>query len=310
MDELKIAVLIPCYNEEKTIGNVVASFKEHLPKSKIYVYDNNSNDNTVSEAQKAGAIVKHEKRQGKGNVVRRMFSDIDANYYILIDGDNTYDVSGAKKLLNELIENDLDMVVGSRKQISDKSYPMGHVLGNLMFNKIVSTLFGRQFDDIFSGYRAFSRKFVKTFPCSSTGFEIETELSVHALEMNLAVSEIALPYASRPEGSESKLSTFKDGFKILGAIVKFLIDLKPLMFFMFVFSGFAVISLTLFIPILMEYFNTGLVPRIPTFILVSSFALVGIICVLVGLILESVSRAKKHVNWLIYLSNKNSTDDK
>lgn len=299
-----IAVLIPCYNEEQTIAKVISKAKLELPTAKIYVYDNNSTDNTANIARDNGAIVGFENNQGKGFVVKRMFSDIDADYYVLIDGDDTYDLSKANLLLKELIDKNLDMVVGTRKPVSDKSYPVGHVVGNKAFNKIVSILFGKKFTDIFSGYRVFSKRYVKSFPCVSEGFEIETEMSVHALNLNLAISEIELEYFSRPEGSTSKLNTFKDGFKILLAIIKFVKDLKPLLFYGFICGVFAILSIVLFVPIFLEYLTTGLVPRQPTLLLVTVLMIVGIMSMFLGIVLNSVSKARKHLNWLMYLAKE------
>lgn len=300
----KVAILVPCYNEAITIGKVIDDAKRQLPGAKIYVYDNNSTDDTVKIAKEHGAIVGYENNQGKGFVVKRMFSDIDAEYYILIDGDDTYDLSKATILLTELIDKNLDMVVGTRKPVHDKSYPMGHVLGNKMFNLIVASLFGKKFTDIFSGYRVFSKRYVKSFPCISEGFEIETEMSVHALDLNLAASEIELEYFSRPDGSDSKLNTFKDGFKILFAIVKFVKDLKPLLFYGVICVFFALLSVLLFVPILTEYLATGLVPRQPTLLLVTVLMMVGIMSMFLGVVLNSVSKTRKHLNWLMYLAKE------
>ena len=227
----KIAVIIPCYNEEVAIPDVIKAFRKELPKAEIYVYDNNSKDKTIEVAKKAGAIVRSEYGQGKGNVVRRMFADIDADIYVMIDGDHTYHAPSVNKLINKLKDENLDMVVGCRKATEQESYRSGHRFGNKLFTTFVAMLFGQSFTDILSGYRVFSRRFVKSFPCMSGGFEIETELTVHSLDMKVPVAEVDTPYASRPEGSESKLSTYKDGIRILWMIFMLAKEIKPFLFF-------------------------------------------------------------------------------
>ena len=302
----QIAILIPCYNEENTIANVISDYKKILPHAKIYVFDNNSSDNTIEIAKQNGAIVKQEKKQGKGHVVRKMFSNIEADIYLLVDGDDTYDAASAIKLIQTLKNNNLDMVVGSRYAISPQSYRIGHKLGNKLFNTIVSWLFGNQFKDIFSGYRVFSKKFIKSFPCFAGGFEIEAEMSIYALEMNLAVDEVETPYKNRPLGSSSKLNTIQDGCKILLMILKLFKQIKPLIFFSVWAIFFSSCAIILFIPILFEYINTGLVPRLPTAILSTSLMIISFMCLFSGIILESVAHARRHNNWLCYLTHKNS----
>ena len=301
-----IAFLIPCFNEEATIAQVISSCKETIPEAKIYVYDNNSTDETVSLAEQAGAIVRHETIQGKGNVVRRMFADVDADIYILCDGDMTYDIASAPKMATELVKQNLDMVVGTR--VSDNSpmqtYPLGHVLGNKMLTGIVGRLFGKRFSDILSGYRVFSKRFVKSFPAISRGFEIETELTIHALELRIPVAEMDTPYFARPANSESKLNTFKDGFRILMVIIFLLKEVRPLLFFGSIFSILTFISVALSFPLLITYIDTGLVPRFPTAILASGIMLLAFLVMACGAILDSVSRGRREVKRMRYLSIK------
>lgn len=301
-----IAFLIPCFNEEATIAQVISSCKETIPEAKIYVYDNNSTDETVSLAEQAGAIVRHETIQGKGNVVRRMFADVDADIYILCDGDMTYDIASAPKMATELVKQNLDMVVGTR--VSDNSpmqtYPLGHVLGNKMLTGIVGRLFGKRFSDILSGYRVFSKRFVKSFPAISRGFEIETELTIHALELRIPVAEMDTPYFARPANSESKLNTFKDGFRILMVIIFLLKEVRPLLFFGSIFSVLTFISVALSFPLLITYIDTGLVPRFPTAILASGIMLLAFLVMACGAILDSVSRGRREVKRMRYLSIK------
>ena len=301
-----IAFLIPCFNEEATIAQVISSCKETIPEAKIYVYDNNSTDETVSLAEQAGATVRHETIQGKGNVVRRMFADVDADIYILCDGDMTYDIASAPKMATELVKQNLDMVVGTR--VSDNSpmqtYPLGHVLGNKMLTGIVGRLFGKRFSDILSGYRVFSKRFVKSFPAISRGFEIETELTIHALELRIPVAEMDTPYFARPANSESKLNTFRDGFRILMVIIFLLKEVRPLLFFGSIFSVLTFISVALSFPLLITYIDTGLVPRFPTAILASGIMLLAFLVMACGAILDSVSRGRREVKRMRYLSIK------
>jgi glycosyltransferase involved in cell wall biosynthesis len=301
-----IAVLLPCFNEELTVASAVTAFKQILPDCTVYVYDNASTDQTAAQARQAGATVATEIRRGKGEVVRRMFADIDADIYVMADGDGTYDAPSAPQLIEKLISENLDMVVGSRKETteakSNEAYRVGHKLGNRLFNCFVALLFSRQFSDIFSGYRVFSRRFVKSFPAFAKGFEIETELTVHSLDLRLPVAEIATPYKARPEGSESKLNSVTDGFRILGTIFMLLKETKPIQFFTALFLIFASLSIALAISLLISFLDTGLVPRIPTAILTTGIMLVGVVCFICGLILDSVSRGRREAKLLHYLS--------
>ncbi len=294
-----IAVLLPCYNEEGAIGDTIRQFRSVLPDSDIYVYDNNSTDGTVNEALEAGANVKFEYRQGKGEVVRRMFSDIDADIYIMADGDNTYDADAAPNLIQQLIGNDLDMVIGSRS-IAKASYPSGHILGNKAFSALINQFFDASLTDVFSGYRVMSKRFVKTIPVSSDGFQIETELTVHALQQKIPIKEVPTQYIARPEGTASKLRTFSDGFKILSFIIFLIRDIKPLLFFTSISLLLGLLCLLLGIPVVNEFSETGLVPRFPTAILASSIGVLSITCLFTGLILDNVSRSRVEHKALIY----------
>ncbi len=295
-----VAILIPCKDEAATIANVVTTFKRALPGAPVYVYDNNSNDETAQIARKAGATVGHEARPGKGNVVRRMFSEVDADIYVMIDGDDTYDATSVRALVDELISKDADMVVGSRIGATERHERAGHAMGNRIFNHIYAALFGREFTDIFSGYRAFSRRFVKSFPALSAGFEIETELSVHASQLRLPVSEVPLPYKDRPEGSQSKLSTFKDGLKILKTIIVLLKEYKPLYFFGIIGAAGMAVSVLLALPLAVEYAETGLVTRLPTAILCTGIMVVSMLCVTAGVVLDSIRRFRAEMKRLFY----------
>lgn len=299
---LEIAVLLPCYNEGLSIGDVVHGFQNAFPTVKIYVYDNNSTDDTVSIAQKAGAITRNEPMQGKGNVVRRMFSDIDADIYILADGDGTYASKDAPELVSALVDEQLDMVIGKRKDIHVTTGRSGHGIGNIAFNYLFRGMFRRGFSDIFSGYRVFSRRFVKSFPALSTGFEIETELSVHALTLNLPCKEIEVSYGLRVEGSHSKLSTIGDGLRILNAFFMLMKDVRPLAFF----GGlalFAVIGSGIFgIPVLVEYFQTGLVTLVPRWVLAVGLLMISLMMLVCGLILDSVAKGRIEQKKMTYLS--------
>ena len=273
---LNIAVLIPCYNEEAAVGKVVHDFRRVLPHARIFVYDNNSRDNTIEVARAAGATVRTESLQGKGNVVRRMFADIEADVYVLVDGDATYDAATAPEMIRCLLDNQLDMVNGARVTAISEAYRPGHRFGNWLLTGIVRWIFGDRFKDMLSGYRVFSRRYVKSFPSLANGFEIETELTVHALHLRMPTAEIATPYKDRPEGSTSKLSTFKDGFRILWMIIKLIKNEKPISFFLVIAGFFAVSSVILMLPILSEFFATGLVPRLPTAVLSMSMMILGI----------------------------------
>ena len=264
---MRIAVLVPCFNEEAAVASVVSAFRKALPSALVYVYDNNSKDRTAEVARAAGAEVRKERRQGKGHVVRRMFADIDADVYVLVDGDATYDAPSAPGMIERLVNDHLDMVVGSRVDRERAAYRRGHRTGNWLLTSFLSTVFGQAFTDILSGYRVFSRRFVKSFPVLSDGFEIETELTVHALELAMPVAEVETPYYARPEGSVSKLNTWRDGFRILGTILKLYRSEKPLRFFTIIGTFLAVVAVGLAIPLVVTYLEEGLVPRLPTAIL-------------------------------------------
>ncbi|MDX8525479.1 glycosyltransferase [Mesorhizobium sp. MSK_1335] len=297
-----IAVLLPCYNEELTIGEVVRRFRETLPSAAIYVYDNNSKDLTALKARAAGASVVREPRQGKGNVVRRMFADIDADIYVMADGDGTYAPEDAPLLINVLQTERSDMVVGTRRGVTDDAGRNGHAFGNRVFNRLYKGLFGTDFTDIFSGYRVFSRRFVKSFPAVSGGFEVETEMSVHASQLKLPVSEMALDYGRRPEGSSSKLSTFRDGARILWMFAMLMKETQPLRFFGTFALFFLAASIGLMIPVLIEFAQTGLVPRMPTWVLSIGMLLLSMLAMMTGLILDSVSRGRAEQKRIFYLS--------
>ncbi|HYX47231.1 MAG TPA: glycosyltransferase family 2 protein [Sphingomicrobium sp.] len=298
----RIAVLLPCYNEEAAIGATVAGFKAALPEATIYVYDNNSSDRTQEVAKAAGAVVRSEKQQGKGNVVRRMFADVDADVYVMADGDLTYDPAAAPAMVAMLLSEQLDMVVGTRRHEAKDAYRGGHVLGNKLFTAILSGLFGRSFSDIFSGYRVFSRRFVKSFPVLSEGFEIETEMSVHALELRMPVGEVVTSYGARPEGSQSKLSTYADGWRILKTIVSLYRTERPVLFYGSIGALLVIAAVILAIPLVQTYLRTGLVPRFPTAILITGMVIVAVLCFFAGLILNTVTRGRREVRRLSYLS--------
>jgi glycosyltransferase involved in cell wall biosynthesis len=299
---LRIAVLVPCYNEEAAVAAVVKGFKQALPTATVYVYDNNSKDRTIAVAREAGAEVRSERRQGKGHVVRRMFADIDADVYVLVDGDATYDAPSAPRMIERLLGEHLDMVVGLRVDQEQAAYRMGHRTGNWMLTSFLAEVFGQAFKDILSGYRVFSRRFVKSFPVLSDGFEIETELSVHALELALPVAEIETPYYARPEGSVSKLNTWRDGFRILNTILKLYRSEKPLRFFTAIGIFLALLSIGFAIPILVTFIETGLVPRLPTAVLSMGLMIVALLSVSSGLVLDTVTRGRREMKLLAYLS--------
>lgn len=302
LETLEIAVLLPCHNEEVAIGQVIQDFHKTLPSAKIYVFDNNSTDRTKEIALAEGAILREEKLQGKGNVVRRMFSDIDADYYILADGDDTYDASASTTLLRYAIENHLDMVNGSRKSEETDAYRTGHRFGNRMLTKIVAMIFGNRIEDMLSGFRVFSRRFVKSFPALSSGFEIETELTIHALELKMPIAEIETKYKGRSEGSESKLHTIRDGFRILLLIFMLIKEERPLQLFSVIFFLLASISVILAWPIMIEFMKTGLVPRFPTAILSTGMMLLAFLSLTSGLILDSVTHGRREIKRMWYLS--------
>ncbi|MGE0153593.1 MAG: glycosyltransferase family 2 protein [Reyranellaceae bacterium] len=298
----RIAVLLPCYNEEIAIGDCVRAFRQALPEAEIYVYDNNSRDRTADMARQAGAIVRSEPLQGKGNVVRRMFADIEADIYVMADGDNTYDAASAPALIDRLRQENLDMVVGSRLQsYASATHRRGHRTGNFLITWFVGFLFGNRFGDMLSGYRVFSRRFVKTFPALSAGFDIETELTVHTLSINIPAAEVETPYAARPPGSVSKLNTWRDGFRILRAIVNLFRDERPLAFFSLLAAVLAAASLVLVVPVVITFLETGLVPRLPTAVLSASLMLLAFLSVVSGLILDTVSQGRRETKRLHYL---------
>ncbi len=298
----RVAVLLPCYNEAAAIAQTVADFRAALPEATIYVYDNNSTDATVEVARTAGAVVRTERMQGKGNVVRRMFADIDADIYVMADGDATYEAAAAPGLISLLVDDQLDMVVGARKSEVDAAYRRGHRLGNAMLTGMLAWLFGRTFTDILSGYRVFSRRFVKSFPVLSEGFEIETEISVHALELRMPVAERITAYAARPEGSESKLSTYRDGWRILRTILTLFRIEKPLAFFGLIGGLLAFIAIGISVPLFVTYFETGLVPRLPTAVLAMGMMLLAFLNGFCGLILDTVVRGRREMRRLAYLA--------
>ena len=304
MDEsLRIAVLLPCYNEEAAIGETIAGFRSALPGATIYVYDNNSCDRTVVLARAAGAVVRTERQQGKGNVVRRMFADVDADIYVMADGDLTYDPKAAPEMVRMLIDEQLDMVVGTRLHEVADAYRGGHVIGNRLFTGLLSGLFGRSFTDIFSGYRVFSRRFVKSFPVLSAGFEIETEMSVHALELRMPVGEVETAYGARPEGSASKLSTYRDGWRILKTIGTLYRVERPVLFYGSLGALLVIAAVVLAIPLVLTYLDTGLVPRFPTAILVTGMVIVAVLSFFAGLILDTVTRGRREMRRLAYLAH-------
>jgi glycosyltransferase involved in cell wall biosynthesis len=300
--DLRIAVLVPCYNEEAAVATVVADFRKALPQAAIYVYDNNSKDRTVAVAREAGAEVRSEMHQGKGHVVRRMFADVDADIYVLVDGDATYDAPSAPAMVEKLVSEHLDMVVGLRVDQSVAAYRPGHRTGNWMLTSFLASVFGEAFKDILSGYRVFSRRFVKSFPVLSDGFEIETELSVHALELALPVAEVSTPYYARPEGSFSKLNTWRDGFRILGTILRLYRSEKPLRFFTAIGIFLMLVSIGLAIPIVVTYLEEGVVPRLPTAVLSTGFMIVAVLSISSGLVLDTVTRGRREMKLLAYLS--------
>ena len=302
MVDPRIAVLLPCYNEAVAIGPTIEAFARALPGAAIYVFDNNSSDGSAEVAQAAGAIVRRVRQQGKGHVVRRMFADVDADIYVMADGDATYEAAAAPALIAAMLADQLDMVVGARKSEVEAAYRAGHRLGNSLLTGLLRQLFGRSFTDILSGYRVFSRRFAKSFPVISEGFEIETEMSVHALELRMPVGEIVTAYAARTEGSTSKLSTFRDGWRILRMMITLYRLERPLWFFGFFSFILAAAGIILFIPVLTTYLDTGLVPRFPTLISIVGLAILAALGLLTGLILDTVTRGRQEMKRLAYLS--------
>jgi glycosyltransferase involved in cell wall biosynthesis len=305
MDEfsgVRIAAIVPCHNEEVAIPAVVRDFRAALPSAQIYVYDNNSSDRTAEVAAAAGAIVGFEPFPGKGNVMRRMFSDIDADVYVLADGDDTYEIAAAPGMVRLLLERQLDMVCGARVSAHADAYRPGHRFGNLLLTRMVAWIFGDRFSDMLSGYRVFSRRFVKSFPALTMGFEIETELTVHALELRMKTAEVSTRYKERPEGSTSKLNTLRDGWRILLAIGALVKEERPVWFFGAASALLALLSLGLAFPVFVEYWHTGLVPRFPTAILSASIMLLAFLSLTCGLILDSVTHGRRELKRLAYLA--------
>jgi glycosyltransferase involved in cell wall biosynthesis len=298
----KIAVLIPCYNEEVAVATVIRDFKAALPEATIFVFDNNSTDNTVAAARAAGAEVFAEHRQGKGFVVRRMFADIEADVYVLVDGDATYDAPSAPRMIDRLLRDRLDMVVGNRIDQEAAAYRAGHRAGNWLLTSSVASMFGKTFSDMLSGYRVFSRRFVKSFPMLSGGFEIETELVIHALELGLPVAEIDTPYYARPQGSASKLNTWSDGFRILWTILQLYRSERPLTFFGALGAALAAVAIVLAIPIIVTFLETHTVPRLPTAVLSTGLMLMAFLSFSVGLVLDTVTRGRREMKLLAYLA--------
>ncbi len=298
---MRVAVLVPCLNEEAAIGKVVADFRAALPDATVYVYDNNSTDRTSEVAAAAGATVRRERRPGKGNVVRRMFKDVDADVYVMVDGDDTYEAAAAPALVQRLVDEQLDMVVGKRVETHQAAYRMGHRFGNAFLTGLVRRLFGSQIDDMLSGYRVFSRRFVKSFPSSAREFESETELTVHAGQMHLAIAEVDTRYKERPPGSTSKLRTFRDGWRILVTIVNLMRNERPLLFFGGIAFVLGALALALGIPLVVEYERTGLVPRFPTAILCTGLGVVAGVSAATGLVLDLVAHVRREVKLLAYL---------
>ncbi len=311
-EDKKIAVLIPCYNEAKTIEKVVKDYKEVLPNASIYVYDNNSSDGTDKIAKKAGAVVKYEYRQGKGNVIRSMFKDIDADCYLMIDGDDTYPKENAVEMCNYILEGKADMVIGDRLSstyFTENKRPF-HNFGNKLVRGLINTLFKSNVKDIMTGYRAFSYEFVKTFPVLSKGFEIETEMTIHALDKNFLLKEIPVGYRDRPTGSVSKLNTYRDGFRVLKTIARLFKEYKPMIFFGIISSVFFIISLIFSIPVFVEYFKTGLVPRFPTLIFSLFMLIISSLMLVCGIILEVVVKKHRQLFEFVLINTKGNKNEK
>lgn len=307
LDAPRIAVLIPCYNEAEAIASVVRDFAAALPEATIYVYDNNSRDETRARAAQAGAVVRTEGHQGKGNVVRRMFADIEADVYVLVDGDGTYDAPSARAMVDHLLTNSLDMVNGARVPVAAAAFRPGHVFGNRLLTGTVAAIFGDRLRDMLSGYRVMSRRFIKSFPALATGFETETELTVHALELRLPLAEFQTPYRDRPIGSQSKLRTFHDGFRILRTIFFLVKEERPLQFFSGVALALLIASLALGWPLLTEFLRTGLVPRLPTAVLAMGLILLSAVSFVSGLILDTVTIGRREMKRLHYLALRGPT---
>jgi glycosyltransferase involved in cell wall biosynthesis len=302
LGQYEVAILVPCFNEELTVGKTVVAFREALPLATIYVYDNNSTDRTIDVAQAAGAVVRSEPRQGKGNVVRRMFADIDADVFVLVDGDATYEAEAAPRMVRRAIDEKLDFVNGARVSESMDAYRRGHRFGNYVLTALVRSIFGKQFTDMLSGYKVFSRRYVKSFPAMSRGFEIETELTVHALELRMPSGEESTAYGERPPGSASKLSTFRDGSRILRLIFDLVRNERPLQFFGLAGVVLILVAVALAAPLAETFLETGLVPRLPTAVLVVGLMIAGFLSTLAGLILDVVATMRSEMKRLIYLS--------
>ncbi len=301
-DTLDVAVLIPCYNEELAVAEVIRAFRASLPDATIYVYDNNSLDDTANVARAAGAIVRQEKRQGKGHVVRRMFADVEADVYVLVDGDGTYDAAAAGELVWRLVADQLDMVTAVRHSSSDAAYRRGHRFGNALLTGLVHRLFGNGVSDVLSGYRVLSRRFVKSFPALAAGFDTEAEFTVHALELKMPIDEVVTQYRERPNGSTSKLRTYSDGARILRTIIVLVKEERPLQFFGLVALLLFLTGLLLGLPVIFEFLRTGLVPRLPTAVLSTGLILLSFLSLVCGLVLDSVARGRKEFKRLAYLS--------
>ncbi|MBT2969266.1 MAG: glycosyltransferase [Candidatus Thiodiazotropha sp. (ex Ctena orbiculata)] len=298
----RLAVILPCYNEEAAIARVVSDFRLALPTASVYVFDNNSTDRTAEVAEKAGAVVLRVNLPGKGNVVRRMFADVDADIYVMADGDATYHAPSAPMMIRKLLRDNLDMVVGIRSHHRSEAYRRGHRFGNRMLTRTMTAIFGSGFTDMLSGYRVFSRRFVKSFPAMSKGFEIETELTIHALELRMPSGEMRTPYGTRPNESESKLRTYADGLRILKTIVKLFAVERPFRFYSLAALMFVLAALILAVPLLLTYADTGFVPRFPTAILSTGLSITGVICFITGVILETVTIGRREIKQLHYLS--------
>lgn len=298
----RVAVLVPCFNEETTIGNVVADFRLTLPSATIYVYDNNSSDGTSEAARRAGAVVRRETRQGKGHVVRRMFADIEADVYVLVDGDDTYNAPAAQRAVDTVLSDGVDFVNIARVSSAVEAYRPGHRLGNQVLTSMVRLFFGRQSRDMLSGYKVLSRRFVKSFPAMASGFETETELTVHALEMRMPMAEQTAPYKERPPGSVSKLNTFRDGWRILMLIARLIKDERPLAFFSAIGLALCVLAVGLSVPVLLTFVETGLVPRLPTAVLSVGLVITGFLSIFTGLILDVVTKSRQEMKRIAYLS--------
>lgn len=308
VETARVAVLVPCYNEEAAIGKVVEDFRAALPDAAVYVYDNNSKDQTVARAKEAGALVRTEKRQGKGNVVRRMFADIEADIYVLVDGDDTYDAHVAPSLIETLVEDGLDIVSGRRAATGAAAYRAGHVLGNRMLTGLTALMFNVRLADMLTGYRVMSRRFVKSFPFTAEGFGVETELTVHAVRLLMPMREIETKYKERPVGSVSKLNTWRDGFRILFTIAALVREERPLIYFSSIAVILALTSLLVGAPVIYEFVETGLVPRLPTALLATGLMLLAFLSFASGLILDTVTRGRWEAKRMAYLAIRGPHD--